>query len=154
MFEVNVILELTFRQQLNVGLGRNKQPLVQPGIGIADIFRRQRKQHAATAAVGIAPGKQVKQVEKRALAAICQCNVLWRDLPAQLIAQQISQRFQQGVFALRAVIVTQRLGQFALIEHVLAQLFEVAFHLWNLRRITAAEHDGTGGAQAFVQVIH
>ena len=40
MFEVHVILELAFRQQLNVGTGGDKQILFQPGIGVADIFWR------------------------------------------------------------------------------------------------------------------
>ena len=78
------------------------------------------------------------------MAAVRQCNILWRNLPAELVTQQIGQRFQQRVLALRAVVVAQRFGQFALIEHLLAQLFEVGFHLWDLRRVAATEHDGTG----------
>lgn len=149
-----MILELTVRQQLDVRFGGDEQPFVQPGVGIADIFRRQWEQHAAARAVGVAAGEQVEQVEKCALAAISQSNILWRDLPAELVAQQIGQRFQQRVLALRAVVVAQRFGQFALVEHLLAQLFEIGFHLWDLCGVAAAEHDGAGGAQAFVQVVH
>ncbi|MNP27919.1 hypothetical protein D3C76_1208510 [compost metagenome] len=154
MLKIDVILELAIWQQFDVGFGRDKQPFIQSGIGIANIFWRQREQHAAAGAVGVAASEQVKQVEKRALAAVCQCNILWFDLPAKLFLQHGSQRFQQGVFALRAVVVAQCFSQLSLIEHLLAQLFEVAGHLWDLRRVTAAKHDGTWRAQAFIQIVH
>ncbi len=76
MFKVDVIFKLAFRQQFNIGASRNKQRLIKPGIGIAEIFRCQRKQHALFAAVGAATGVKIKQIEKGALAAVGQGDIL------------------------------------------------------------------------------
>ncbi|MNL60528.1 hypothetical protein D3C87_1843450 [compost metagenome] len=77
MFKIDVIFELAFWQQLNVWPRRDKQVLFQPGVSVTDVFWCQREQHLFGGAIGAAPCKQVKQVEKRALAAVCQCNILW-----------------------------------------------------------------------------
>ena len=71
MFKIDVIFELAFRQQLNVRACGDEQILFQTGIGIADILRGQREQHFFGRAVGATSSEQVKQVEKRALAAVC-----------------------------------------------------------------------------------
>ena len=64
VFEINVIFELAVRQQLDVRFGGDEQPFVQPGVGIADVFRRQQEQHAAARTVGVAAGEQVEQSRK------------------------------------------------------------------------------------------
>ena len=71
MFEIYVILELTLWQQLNIGTRRDEQILFQPGIRIADIFRCEREQYLFGGPISAAACKEVKQVEKRTLTAIC-----------------------------------------------------------------------------------
>ena len=60
MLKINVVLELAFRQQFDIRPGGNEQILFQAGIGIADIFRRQREQHLAGGAICPTPCEQIK----------------------------------------------------------------------------------------------
>ena len=71
MLKIDVIFELAFRQQFNIGARRNEQLLFEAGIRIPDILWCQRKQRFFGRAIRLTTGEQVKQVEKRALTAIC-----------------------------------------------------------------------------------
>ncbi len=154
VFKIDVIFELAFRQQLDVRARRDEQILFQAGIGIADILRRQRKQHFFGGAVRATSCEQVKQVEKRALAAVCQCNILWFDIPAQLVTQHFGEECQQLGFPLRAVVIAKRIGCFAAFQHLSEQGLEIGIHLRDLSRVSAAEHDCARCAQPVVEVLH
>ena len=71
MFEIHMIFKLAFRQQFDIGTRRDEQVVLQPGIRVADVFRCQREQHFFRRPVRLTASKQVKQVEKCALTAIC-----------------------------------------------------------------------------------
>ncbi len=71
-----------------------------------------------------------------------------------MIAQQCSQRIEQRGFAAWTVIIAQRFRQLAIVMHLLQKLLKIVIHCRNLRRITAAQHNRTGRAQAFTHVFH
>ena len=154
VFKIDVIFELAFRQQLDVRARRDEQILFQAGIGVADVLRRQREQHLFGGAIGATPREEVKQVEKCALAAVCQCNILWFDIPAQLVTQHFGEECQQLGFPLRAVVIAKRIGCFAAFQHLSKQGLEIGIHLRDLSRVSAAEHDCARCAQPVVEVLH
>ncbi len=94
MFKIDVIFELTLWQQLDIRTRGHKQVFFEASIGIADILRCQREQHFFCGAVGAASGEEIEQVEKRALTAVCQCNILWFDIPTQRFPQHCRQKRQ------------------------------------------------------------
>ena len=154
MFKIDVVFELTFRQQLNIRARGDEQILFQTGIGVADILWCQREQYFFGSAVGATSCEKVKQVEKRALTAVCQCNILRFDIPTQLFTQHVGEEFQQFGFTLRAVVIAKRIGCFAVFQHLSEQRLEIGIHLRDLSRVSAAEHDGARCAQPVVEVLH
>ena len=154
MFEIHVVFKLAFRQQFNVRASSDKQIFFKAGIGVADVLGRQRKQHFTGGSIRATACEEVKQVEKRALTAVCQCNILWFDLPTQFITQHLRQQGQQLAFTLRTVIITKRIKGFTAVQHVGQQAMEVIVHFRNLRGIAAAQHDGARGTQAVIEVFH
>ena len=154
MFEIHMVFKLAFRQQFNVRASGDKQLFLEAGVGVADILRRQWKQHFTRGSIRATSCEEVKQVEKRALTAVCQCNILRLDLPTQFITQHLRQQGQQLAFTLRAVIIAKRIKGFAVIQHVAQQAVEVIIHFRNLCGIAAAQHDGAWRTQAVIEVFH
>src|SRR5690606_2077413 len=94
--------------KLETGPKRPEKVMIQPGIGITDIFRRHGQQDFFDGAVAVATGKHVKQHEKGRLAAIGQRDIALSELPAKLPAQHLHQLTDKLNFPLGRVVDTNQ----------------------------------------------
>jgi hypothetical protein len=140
----------------NIRAAANKESLLQPLVGIADVLRGQREEDLAAASASESPGQQVKQTKERALAAGGDGDVLRADVPAEGALQQFGERFQETGVALRRLIIGQHAVEgLAGVEQFVHPIAEQGLEFGNRSRVAAAEHQHVWvNRHGAAQVVH
>ena len=122
-------------------------------VRVADVFRREREQHLAHTPAFEATCEQIKEIEKGALPAIRDREILRPDVPAKCALQQRCERGEEARISLRRIVVAEHpIQRGAVGDDCAHPLAQERLHLRHRRGIATAEHahirlDGHGAAE-------
>ena len=139
-----MILERVVAVGLKMRRNAYERAIFNPLVGIADVFRHERKEQfllcLRAILVGKRAGKQIEQIKTRALASIGNRHVLGRDIPTVGRRKIRSHRLDECSSSLRRIVPADKVIKFSTVCKNPLHLGTVHIcNLGNLRRVSAAK---------------
>ena len=154
--KIHPIFEFMGIGEGDVRLYRVEQPLLNAGIGVANVFRRQRQQDMLAMSITVVTTKHVEKHEEGSLTAVGQRNVFGLQAPAVFLIQQLGQGGNKLFFPLRGVVNTHQPTYVRFTGgHLHQNALNSLLDLRNVAGVTTAHHDHvlTGG-HGIPEIVH
>ena len=157
IFKIHMVFETMHAGVRYAGLDSSEHSRLERLIGVADVFRHERKKNPSKRAIGTATTKKIEKKVKRRLPARRHSNILRPNRPPELLAQQICEGLQHTRIAPGGIVDRQRAPQHGRVSHDLFHAgLPYSLHFRDVRGIPSSQHQRgrTDAGERLAQIVH